>query len=439
MALIRVSNIGSDAIADGSITGDDFHTTVDFDGKVVLMPRGTTAERPGTPQAGMLRYNTEFGVMEQYSADGWVGVASPPTVTAVSPSGFNGASGTSFTITGSNFASNSTVKFITSGGTEVTAGSVTRNSATELVATTPQAFSVADEPLSVKVTSRGLDAQKDQVIDCGGVPTWTTAAGALTDQVETAAVSETLVATDPDAGTTITYALTSGSLPPGLSLNAATGAITGTAPSVGASGTTYNFTVEASDDGGNTSSRSFSMFVASAAPVWATSSGTLTTQARTGSVSTSISATSNPAAGTQTYTVSSGSLPNGLSLNSSSGAITGTISSGTTKQTWNFTVTAANTIASADRSFGITVVGNTIGAATNAQYYPGCATGTNRKSQFDAACVGLESCTFNPLNYGDPAPGSSKSFKLEFPCTVGTYSTCVSAEAGRNVTHSCPN
>ena len=402
------------------------------------LPSGTSAQRPSNPEVGMMRFNTEFGVMEQYTSEGWTGVASPPTVTAVSPSGFNGASGTSFTITGTNFAANSTVKFITNGGTEVTAGSVTRNSATELVATTPQAFSVADEPLSVKVTSRGLAVQKDQVIDCGGVPTWSTGAS-LPQAVETISVNQTLTATDPDAGSTITYTLTSGSLPPGLSLNSTTGAITGTAPSVGASGTTYNFTVEASDDGNNTTSRAFTLFVASGSPVWSTASGTRATQARTGSVNTSISATTISGGGATTYSIVSGSLPNGLSLNASTGAITGTISSGTTKQTWTFTARASNDVSSADRSFNIVVVGNTIGAATNAQYYPGCATGTNRKSQFDAACVGLESCTFNPLSYGDPAPGSSKRFNLQFPCTVGTYSICVTAEAGRNVTHSCPN
>ena len=44
-----------------------------------------------------------------------------------------------------------------------------------------------------------------------------------------------------------TYSIISGSLPPGISLNTSTGAITGTATSVG----TYNFTVQASNGGGS--------------------------------------------------------------------------------------------------------------------------------------------------------------------------------------------
>lgn len=407
------------------------------------LPSGTSAQRPSNPEVGMMRFNTEFGVMEQYTSEGWTGVASPPTVTAVSPSGFNGASGTSFTITGTNFAANSIVKFITSGGTEVTAGSVTRNSTTELVATTPQAFSVADEPLSVKVTSRGLAAQKDQVIDCGGVPTWSTGAS-LPQAVETLSVNQTLTATDPDAGSTITYTLTSGTLPPGLSLNSATGAITGTAPSVGASGTTYNFTIEASDDGGNTTSRAFTLFVASGAPVWATSAGTLATKARTASVSTSVSASTISGAGATTYSIVSGALPNGLSLNASTGAISGTITSGTAKQTFNFTIRAANNVSNIDRAFNIVVTGNTIDTILAAQYIGGCQgqsyTGGNRVSQFTTVCQGKESCSFNPLSYGDPQGGVSKSFTVRFTCTSGfTRYTCVGAEAGRTVTHSCPN
>jgi trimeric autotransporter adhesin len=38
----------------------------------VIMPKGTTAQRPATPQSGMMRYNTSLGRMEYYNGSAWV-------------------------------------------------------------------------------------------------------------------------------------------------------------------------------------------------------------------------------------------------------------------------------------------------------------------------------------------------------------------------------
>jgi hypothetical protein len=54
------------------------------------------------------------------------------------------------------------------------------------------------------------------------------------------------------------------------------------------------------------------------------------------------------------YSVSSGSLPAGLSLNSGSGAVTGTPSAG---GTYNFTITATNSYGSVSQAFTFTVAG----------------------------------------------------------------------------------
>ena len=62
---------------------------------------------------------------------------------------------------------------------------------------------------------------------------------------------------DPDAGSSITYSVTSGALPAGVSLNTNTGAITGTNSTP--QNTVYNFTISATDNAGNVSSRAFSM------------------------------------------------------------------------------------------------------------------------------------------------------------------------------------
>ena len=56
------------------------------------------------------------------------------------------------------------------------------------------------------------------------------------------------------------YAVTSGSMPGGASLNSSTGAITGTES--GSTGTTtYNFTITATDAEGQTAARAFSISV----------------------------------------------------------------------------------------------------------------------------------------------------------------------------------
>jgi hypothetical protein len=68
-------------------------------------------------------------------------------------------------------------------------------------------------------------------------------------------INFTVAATDATS-----YAVTSGSLPGGASLNASTGAITGTES--GSTGTTtYNFTITATDAQAQTAARAFSITV----------------------------------------------------------------------------------------------------------------------------------------------------------------------------------
>jgi hypothetical protein len=228
------------------------------------VPNGTTEQRP-TAAAGMIRYNTTTGFAEVYDGNNWAEFgAPPPSINTVSPSTYNGESGTTFTINGTNFTADATVFFVTSGGTEVQAGSVSFISGAQLTATTPQDFTVADEPLDVKVVQASGQITKVDVIDCGAVPNWVTSAGALFSgatiyENEVLASSTSLEATDPD-GSAVTYSVVSGSLPPNVSL-ASNGALSGTAfPSVGSS-TTYNFTVEAEDTAGNSTARAFSIQV----------------------------------------------------------------------------------------------------------------------------------------------------------------------------------
>jgi len=77
----------------------------------------------------------------------------------------------------------------------------------------------------------------------------------------------------------------------------------------------------------------------SGSPNWTTASGTIGTGSSAASVSFTVTATSDSAV---IYSVTSGSLPNGLSLDSSTGAITGTMPTFANATTFNFTITATD-------------------------------------------------------------------------------------------------
>ena len=170
----------------------------------------------------------------------------PGTQTAADPAG-----GESVIINGTLFASGITC---TVGGTSAVTAF---NSATQITITTP---AKAAGPYTVAVLNPdGGTASQANFIQYSGVPIWSTAAGTLGNVLEGEAASFQVTATE--GSDTIEYAVTTGTLPTGLSLATATGAITGTAGSVSAD-TTTTFSITATDDENQTSaSRSFSITV----------------------------------------------------------------------------------------------------------------------------------------------------------------------------------
>lgn len=220
---------------------------------------GTTGQRGST--AGQFRFNTTTGLAEYYDGTLFKSIDSPPTVSSISPSTALSAN-TSIAITGNNFASGATVQFIGNDLTVYNSPTVTVNSPTSITALTPAtALAVANEPYDVKVTNiSGLSATLSDALDAGSSPAWSTASGQIGGSIfESQSVSTSVLATDVDAGQSITYAVVSGTLPTGLSLNSSTGAITGTAPSVAAD-TTSTFSISASD-GTNLATRSFNIII----------------------------------------------------------------------------------------------------------------------------------------------------------------------------------
>jgi len=91
-----------------------------------------------------------------------------------------------------------------------------------------------------------------------------------------------------------------------------------------------------------------------ASPVWVTSSGSLGTFIEQVTINLSaLSATDSDS--TVSYALASGSsLPSGVSLNSSTGVISGTLPNITSDTTYNFTINATDTVNTIPRSFSIT-------------------------------------------------------------------------------------
>ncbi|WP_427917053.1 putative Ig domain-containing protein [Xanthomonas campestris] len=144
-----------------------------------------------------------------------------------------------------------------------------------------------------------------------------------------------------------TYAVTAGALPAGITLNSATGAVTGTPTSAG----NFAFSVTATDSTSGTASQATQSYaVTIAAPTIVVAPSALPTATRGTAYSQTLSASGGTAP--YTYTLSAGSLPAGLTL-----ASNGTLS-GTATAEGSFTVTVRATDAgnfTGDQAYSLTV------------------------------------------------------------------------------------
>lgn len=227
------------------------------------MPVGTTAQR-ASAKPGDIRFNDTLDLMEYYDGTIWKSIDSPPTVSSISPTTATTAN-TNITISGLNFQSGATVKFIGNDGTEYNSPTVTVNSNTEIVATTPAtALTVANEPYDVQVSNVSqLSGVLSDALDAGSAPSFTTAAGNIGTVYEDTAIgtnpaSLSIAATDAD-GQSVSITSSDFSIT-GLTL-ATDGSITGTPNENGtyaSGGVTHTFDAAASD-GTNTTTRTFNI------------------------------------------------------------------------------------------------------------------------------------------------------------------------------------
>ena len=176
-----------------------------------------------------------------------------PTISSISPTVIENTQ-TSITITGTNFVNGANVEAVGTNGAIIQADTVTFNSATSISA----AFTITtDATYFLRIENPDGNAVRSStaLLTVSDAPAWTTSAGSLGTNAAGSAVSYTVAATGATS-----FAVQSGSLPGGVSLNTSTGVISGTESGATAE-TTYNFTIRASDAEAQTADRAFSITI----------------------------------------------------------------------------------------------------------------------------------------------------------------------------------
>lgn len=212
---------------------------------------------------------------------------------------------------------------------------------------------------------------------------------------------------------TYSYAVTSGALPGGLTLNNATGALTGTPTASG----TFNFTITASA-GGCTGSQSYTVTII--CPVITITPSSLP-NAQAG-VAYNQTLAVNPA-GAYTFSLLTGNLPPGLLLNAATGVLSGTA---TATGTYNFTLQAqAGSGCSGTQAF--TLVVNCPTVTVNPVTLSAGTVGTAYCQTLSASPTGSYSFAKTsgtlPLGLSLSAAGSLSGT----PTTTGSYTFTVTA------------
>ena len=264
-----------------------------------------------------------------------------------------------------------------------------------------------------------------------GVPTWSTSAGSVGSVYETTSVSSTFVATG-DAP--MTYSVLSGSLPPGTSLST-TGVLSGSAP-VESGSTTYSFTIRATDGQLQDTDRSFSLTVNTDVITWSSPTNNQVISSYEYAPISNVTASATSAAG---YSVvySSNTTPTGISLNATTGVISGTAN--TVGNTYTRLTATANTTgrsAIRDVVFNVNQDVVTWSTPTADQQYSlsgGSAMSPVSLSATSAAGFGVQ-YSANALPSGVSLSGSTISGTPDTAQTVYTLLTATANTTNRSAT-----
>lgn len=178
-------------------------------------------------------------------------------LTSISPSDLPQIDDTAI-VSGGNFASGVEISFV-SGTVTKAAKNVVVGSSTALVVTRPDDLIEDLAPYDLKAINPGITAPSSGVnvlsgtVTAGTDPSFVTTSPILGAGTGTA-FSTAILVSDSE-GTVVNWQITSGSLPTGLALATATGVISGTPTQA----VVASFTVQITDDGGNTNSANFTL------------------------------------------------------------------------------------------------------------------------------------------------------------------------------------
>lgn len=244
---------------------------------------------------------------------------------------------------------------------------LTISSATGAIAGTPATSALGDSTVVVTVTDRSSPQQTATVtLKLTVTPAkLTIATTAIANGIVGVAYTSVIGAT----GGVTPYSYSASGLPSGLAINATTGAITGTPGSGSAGSYTPTFTVkDAAGATQQTATAQLSMKV---------SAGTLLITTSTlpdATVGTAYSATIAATGGSTPYIYSASGLPTGLSINNTSGVITGTPAAGSEGTA---PVTIQVTDASTPQQSALANLNLVVGSATTANACSGMSLGAN--------------------------------------------------------------
>ncbi|MBC7917698.1 MAG: autotransporter domain-containing protein [Rhodoferax sp.] len=287
----------------------------------------------GTVSATQVGAGTAMSYLASYSATGsFIGTDSF-SVTLTNPAGSASrtiavtvvgitSSASATGVPGQAFSYTITTNGTPSGGAPYSVGGglpdgLTLNSATGAITGTPTGASSGTYNLTLSVTTTAGTTSKAVSFDISGITSASTANGIQNDVFPTYTITTSLSAS--------AYGLT-GTLPTGLVFNSATGQITGTATLSG----DFNITVQATTPSGIVQRNVLIRIASAGVPLITTTPTLLAAPAPSlaGTVGTPISSiqvnASNPPISANSYAVSAGTLPPGLTLNSGTGLISGT-------------------------------------------------------------------------------------------------------------------
>src|SRR6056300_1001233 len=277
---VSTAKIAADAITEAKIA-DDAISEEHLD--VTSLTGHTELSATAADDDILLVYDTSAGTLKKIQKSNVS--LSVPTFSSVSPTSLTTGDLTgnyTIVVTGTKFDANATFKLRTTGGTDISMDSVTRNSSTQLTGTVAKNtanLTNANEPFDIVITNgNSLSTTSANAITIDAQPAWVTSTGSLGTVSDSGrgSASFTIQATDPESGAmTINTTLVSGSLPAGSTL-VDNGDGTATISSFNAVGsnTTSTFTVRAADANSNTADRQFSITVNAPTVETFTSSGT---------------------------------------------------------------------------------------------------------------------------------------------------------------------